>query len=316
MLCLIETTLLTIIQYNKNLRCDRCGGQSALGWYYRCCDEVDTRIYESIQNGNEASAQQIPMRRHIQKLTKNLQEHFDEIGKQLSEILKQPVRGPAARQDKLAPLNELTPPQLESLTAPQLATILRQHEKAVNTALEDRHGPIIPPADEKPYLVPQVEECRVTLCPRCGRMANGEQQSFLNLDAILMGDIPPSAAVGFGFRAMGGRPVANANIVKNMGLRDPKTGLLPGQKPRDAAVQTAGASNMDDSQLSESTAALDLDDDNGDTSGETHGPETPAISVKDTDSAEDLVQMYMDTDDDTLSGSLQEDPTEDGENIH
>ncbi|CAN8097312.1 unnamed protein product [Discula destructiva] len=296
--------------YNKNLRCDRCGGRSALGWYYRCSHEADARLYESIQNGNE--------------------EYLDDIGEKLSKQLKQPVRGPAARQDKLSPLNELTDEQLESLSAPQLAKILRQHEKAINTALEERHGPVVPPADDKPFLMPQVEECRTTLCPRCGRVGNGEQQAFLSLDGVLNGDIPPAAAVGFGFRALGGRPVANANIVKNLGLRDPQTGLLPGQRSNVETAAGAGAaaakesaqaagdnakgSGMDDSKLSERTAALNLDD--ASNSPHADGLNTAAGSLKAVDSDDDLFQLYMDSEEDTLAGSLQESPVEDVENLH
>lgn len=54
-------------------------------------------------------------------------------------------------------------------------------------------------------------------------------QTGLSIDGVLKGDFAPAAAMGYGFRCMGGRPVANARVVKNLGLRDPKTGLLPGQ---------------------------------------------------------------------------------------
>ncbi|KAJ4392040.1 hypothetical protein N0V93_005661 [Gnomoniopsis smithogilvyi] len=263
--------------YDKSLRCDRCGGRSDLGWYYRCSHETDARLFESIRNGNE--------------------EHFDEIGQILTQNIQQPTRGPAARQDKLSPLNELPADQLESLSAPQLAKVLRQHEAAVNTALTDRHGPSIPPTDEKPFLMPQIEECRTSLCPRCGRAGAGEQQSFLNLDGVLKGDIPPSAAVGFGFRALGGRPVANANIVRNLGLRDPKTGLLPGQKATDAAAVSAvnggKSEEAKDVKLVERTSALKLDD--AETSEDSEGPKTPDTSQKADDSDEDLVQLYLDS---------------------
>lgn len=79
-------------------------------------------------------------------------------------------------------------------------------------------------------MLPQIEECRINPCTHCGRFGNGEQQTLLSLDGNLSGDIPPSAAVGLGFLSLGGRPVANANIVENLGLRDPATGLLQSQK--------------------------------------------------------------------------------------
>lgn len=153
----------------------------------------------------------------------------DDIGEMFSQQLKAPTRGAAARQDMLSPLEELSHDQLSMYTAPQLATVLRQHEDAVNNAITDRHGGFLPLGNEKPYVVPQREECKTTLCPNCGRSGMAEEQSFLSIDGVLKGDYPPTAAVGYGFRALGGRPVVDANIVKNLGLRDLKTGLLPEQ---------------------------------------------------------------------------------------
>lgn len=174
-----------------------------------------------------------------------------------SQQLKAPARGAAARQDKLSPLKEMTHQQLETYSAPQLATVLRQHEEAVSNALADRHGPFIPPSGQKPYLEPLRDECKATLCPACGRAGAGEDLSFLSIDGVLKGDIPPSAAVGYGFRGMGGRPVADANIVKNLGLRDPKTGLLPhqSQKIKEEQEREAAKTKNDNTEIAEVTAS-------------------------------------------------------------
>lgn len=164
-------------------------------------------------------------------------EHFDEIGEMFAKGLKAPVRGAAARQDPLSPLNEIHPSQIDSYSSSQLTTVLRQHESAAKIAVVERNQGFSPPV--RPYLVPEHQECKTTLCPRCGRAGLGEYQGYLNLDGILKGDIPPTAAVGYGFRPLGGRPVANANVVKNLGLRDPKTGLLPDQKKAGEGVSAA-----------------------------------------------------------------------------
>ncbi|KAJ4424118.1 hypothetical protein N0V82_001166 [Gnomoniopsis sp. IMI 355080] len=263
--------------YDKNLRCDRCGGRSDLGWYYRCCHEIDARLFESIRNGNK--------------------EHYDEIGESLIQDMQEPTRGPAARQDKLSLLNELPADQLDDLSAPQLAKVLRQREGAINTALADRYGTLIPPPDELPFLLPPSEECKASLCPSCGRGGGGEQQSFLNLDGVLKGDVPPTAAVGFGFRALGGRPVANANIVKNLGLRDPKTGLLPDQQAKIPAAESGISGDMNeevkDAKLVGHAVALKVDD--AETSEDSEGPKTPDSSQKADDSDEDFVSLYMDS---------------------
>lgn len=251
-----------------------------------------------------------------------------------SQQLKPPTRGAAARQDKLSPLKEMTPEQLETYTAPQLATVLRQHEGAVDNALIDRHGPFLPYAGDRPYLEPLQDECTATLCPSCGRAGAGEDLSFLSIDGVLRGDIPPSAAVGYGFRGMGGRPVANANIVKNLGLRDPKTGLLPEQtqkikeeeeshKAAEVAKAT-GSEKLDVAaeavktaepqvealvQLAESlsigdkAAATPFDADSSKIPSETP-TETPPNCVVDAGASnEDVIQLYAEPSDDPILSS-------------
>lgn len=144
--------------------------------------------------------------------------------------------------------------------------------------------------------MPRAEECTISLCPRCGRLGAGEQQSFLSLDGVLKGDIPPSAAVGFGFRALGGRPVANANIVRNLGLRGPRTGLLPHQKARESEASSNdlgfqhGEIKVD--ELGERTVAFHVDD--AETSKDNEGPRMRGGSLTVEDSDEDLVQLYFD----------------------
>ncbi|PSR83749.1 hypothetical protein BD289DRAFT_506445 [Coniella lustricola] len=163
-------------------------------------------------------------------------EHYDEIGYEFSRQLQPPLRGAAARQNKLSPLKEMTPEQLKTYTSSQLATILLQHEHAVDTALTDHHYPYSsgddhfpPPHIAHPHVMSEAEECRMTLCPSCGRAGVCEDVSFVNIDGIVAGDIPPTVAVGWGFRPLGSRPVADVGVVRNLGLRDPVSGLLPGQ---------------------------------------------------------------------------------------
>lgn len=159
------------------------------------------------------------------------------MGAWFSRRLRPPVRGAAVRQNKLSPLKEMTARQLETYSATQLATVLLQHERAVDTAICDRHGLLVPADAQKLFLEPLREECTITLCPNCGRAGAGEDQSSLSIDGVLKGDIPPSAAVGYGFRGMGGRPVADVNVVKTLGLRDPASGSLPRQLQKFASKE-------------------------------------------------------------------------------
>lgn len=46
-------------QYDRNLRCDRCGRGSDLGFFYRCVHNVDARLFESIAEGNRVSMRNI-----------------------------------------------------------------------------------------------------------------------------------------------------------------------------------------------------------------------------------------------------------------
>lgn len=251
--------------------------------------------------------------------------------------LKAPVRGAAARQDPLSPLNEIHPSQIDSYSSSQLTTVLRQHESAAKIAVVERNQGFSPPV--RPYLVPEHQECKTTLCPRCGRAGLGEYQGYLNPDGILKGDIPPTAAVGYGFRPLGGRPVANANVVKNLGLRDPETGLLPDQKKAGEGVSAAktergfkadedateavdgaseavdGSADVTDKAESDKTEvsdiaepAVSLKTHDSKPSIETAGPKTPSDgSVETNDSNDDLIQFYADSEEETLGNSAQED---------
>lgn len=250
-----------------------------------------------------------------------------------SQQLKAPERGAAARQDKLSPLNEMKPEQVASYTAPQLATVLRQHEHAVDSALADRHGPFLPYAGDKPYLEPLQDECKATLCPSCGRAGAGGDLSFLSLDGVLRGDIPPSAAVGYGFRAMGERPVANANIVKNLGLRDPKTGLLPeqaqkikeeearkaaevaeakGSEKLDVAPEAAATADTQEEALVRLLEAAIMGGEGASTASEADSFKTPPEtssnkSVDADDTNEDVIQLYAESSDDAVLSSRARD---------
>ena len=65
---------------------------------------------------------------------------------------------------------------------------------------------------------PQVKnECCYTVCPRC-RPGCADRAS-LSMDGVVNGEIPPAAAVGFGFHLMGERPVVNSEILKTIGRR-------------------------------------------------------------------------------------------------
>jgi hypothetical protein len=72
------------------------------------------------------------------------------------------------------------------------------------------------PGDDKPWIPDEEFECRHTICPKCDNTDQGK--TIVSLDAVLNGDISPSLAVGLSFEDSG-RPVADANVVKNLGCQ-------------------------------------------------------------------------------------------------
>ncbi|KAK7736842.1 hypothetical protein SLS63_003191 [Diaporthe eres] len=257
-------------KYDHTLRCDKCGGGSDFGWFYRCCHDTETRLYESIRDGNT--------------------EHFDDVGEMFSHQLKRPDRGPAARSDKLSLLEELTPEQIESLSAPQLAQLLQQRGHANEQAITDRFGLLGLAGCERPFLKNETQECKQTLCPACGKGMLGDEVSFLDLDGVLKGDIPPTVALGYGFRKSG-RPIADANIVRNIGLRK-----APEKENQAAqAVQTAQSAHSEGNKVEECIESDAKDEDETGLTTLTEAPLTPSNTVLNmADSSEDLLDLYTD----------------------
>ncbi|ROW17699.1 hypothetical protein VPNG_00678 [Cytospora leucostoma] len=249
-------------RYDDTLRCHKCGGGSDFGWFYCCTNEAETRLYESIREGNI--------------------EHFDKTGERFSKQLQRPMRGPAARADKLSLLKELEPEQLDSLSGPQLAKLLKQRESANATALDDKYGFLAPAVEDRPYLTSEPQECKNTLCPRCGKGAVGEEIAILDLDGILKGDIQPTVAVGYSFRKHG-RPIVDAEIVRNIGMR-----LTPGAR-------------MDPSKPAHNTE----DDETTLCPRQPLAPSDTFVSTS--ESNEDLIELYTDN---NLSDIFREDDHE------
>lgn len=201
-----------------------------------------------------------------------------------SHQMKRPDRGPAARSDKLSLLYELGPEHVKSLSAPQLAKLLQQREHANDQAIADRFGFLGLAGYERPFLKNENQECKQTLCPACGKGMMGEEVAFLDLDGILKGDLPPTAALGFGFRKYG-RPIADANVMRNLGLRK-----VPEKKPqametiqgeRNNAEECVGRKVKDEDETRLATFA--------------DAPLTPSNTFLNmADSSEDLLELYTD----------------------
>lgn len=201
-----------------------------------------------------------------------------------SHQLKRPDRGPSARSDKLSLLDELTPEQIESLSAPQLAQLLRQRGHANEQAITDRFGFLGLASCDRAFLKNETQECKQTLCPPCGKGMMGQEVAFLDLDGVLRGDIPPTVALGYGFRKYG-RPIADANTVRNIGLRKVS-------EENDQAVQTVPTEG---NKVEECIVSDAKDEDETGLTTLTDAPVNPSNTFLNmADSSEDLLELYTD----------------------
>ncbi|KAK0711698.1 hypothetical protein B0H67DRAFT_647047 [Lasiosphaeris hirsuta] len=191
--------------YYPGYRCEVCGRSGKFGWLYRCTMDRDPLIIAARDEGHEVA--------------------FDELGVFFSSKMSLGKCGPDVRLGKYSFLNEVTPEQLQSYSPAQLAIVLSQRDNVHTTISEERHRPGHPPHyavtkypdDSKPWVPDERLECQYKICHSCHHF--GKEKSFLGLDGILDGYIPPHAATAFGFNPLGRRPVTRVDLVKNLGYR-------------------------------------------------------------------------------------------------
>ncbi|KAI0486931.1 hypothetical protein F4859DRAFT_510713 [Xylaria cf. heliscus] len=197
-------------------------------------------------------------------------------------LVKPGRRSPEKRADRLSFLEEITAEQMYTYSPAQIATILRQrwnlwgvlwqYHKARQAArlAQNVHHPsgshdgsqstppsgTSSPADTKPWIPRGNEGCRVQYCHHC--RPSCRWRSFLSLDGILNGDIPPTAAIGFGFHKAKGKPVADAELVKHIGLRAVPLPRRRGQPHTDSSSSLGSPSTLDLSDFADD----ELDDEN------------------------------------------------------
>ncbi|POR35102.1 Uncharacterized protein TPAR_04693 [Tolypocladium paradoxum] len=216
--CIFEPqcTHLTMTRiYDPALLCMACHQPGPNGWIYACTQDREDLIEHAICKGEMAS--------------------FDVLGVHLSRELVMRKGSPAAREDKLSFFQETTQKRMSNYRPDQVATLLRQRQNvhttiqlqrlrndsteiinshAFSTGFEGAPGP----SDfKKPWVCNIREECQYRVCPRC-RPASADR-AFLSLNAVANGEVPPTAATGFGFHIMGERPIVDADIIKNLESR-------------------------------------------------------------------------------------------------
>ncbi|KAI0971785.1 hypothetical protein F4678DRAFT_461151 [Xylaria arbuscula] len=166
---------------------------------------------------------------------------FDSLGTVLCDVVSPGLRSPERRANKLSFLEEITAEQLSTYSPSQVVTILKQRDNLLSRISQQhqasgkaqhlyrpsgsyRRDSSAPPAfgcpvpsDSKPWVPRKDEECQAKYCHRC--RPSCEPRTYLSLDGIMNGEIPPTAATGFGFHRLGTRPVVDAKYVKDIGLR-------------------------------------------------------------------------------------------------
>ncbi|XDG01318.1 hypothetical protein ABKA04_000933 [Annulohypoxylon sp. FPYF3050] len=172
-----------------------------LGWLWRCTSDRELLIEDAITKGRPVS--------------------FDLIGAKFVNILTTRPRSPETRSDKLSFFSEITPEQFSTYTPDQIRTILGQREHVLNVAQGESATTEPPPgfgymAHTKPWVPSEYDECQFKSCVRCRPSA--ESRSYLSLNEIADGHIPPTAAIGFSFHRTG-RLVIHPSRLENIGLR-------------------------------------------------------------------------------------------------
>ncbi|KAI1116199.1 hypothetical protein F5Y14DRAFT_459677 [Nemania sp. NC0429] len=166
--------------------------------------------------------------------------HFDFLGVVLSSAVSPGSRGPERRASRFSFFEEISGDQMSEYSPAQVAIILKQKE-ALLGVLSRQHqssdkvqrlyypsgshlaSPLKPPPgfgfdiDTKPWVPRCDEECQAKFCHNC--RPSCELRSYLSLDGILNGDVPPTAATGFGFHRLRSRPIIDARAIKDIGLR-------------------------------------------------------------------------------------------------
>ncbi|KAM0451793.1 hypothetical protein ACHAO4_005750 [Trichoderma viride] len=173
---------------------------------------------------------------------------------------------PAAREDRLSFFKEISQKQLASYQPDQIAKILRQRENVQLTIQRDKIqknsaailSRLAQPYGldsascsiglQKPWLCSPQEECQYRVCQNC--RPGCADRSFLSLNAVADGEVPPTAAAGYSFHLLGQRPVIDARNLLNMGCRPvPLSRSSPASTEHDSPASTMSVMDLLDAQI-------------------------------------------------------------------
>ncbi|CAJ0550663.1 Ff.00g105930.m01.CDS01 [Fusarium sp. VM40] len=199
--------------YDTSLKCSSCHEHGPFGWLYQCSQDREEMIEEKL----------------------SYMDYLDYSFRKNMGIRKGSAE---ARRDKLSFLDGLTPKQMASYRPDQIATILRQREELKNVIAKEEFrksssalfSTVSPPPgfdvslNNNPsagrWIYDAEPECHYKICPRCRPIC--ADRAFLSLNAVANGEIPPTAAAGYGFESLHGRPVIAKVVIKHINEHRPK----------------------------------------------------------------------------------------------
>ncbi|KAK4662189.1 uncharacterized protein QC763_711400 [Podospora pseudopauciseta] len=246
-----HSVMSTLYQVSERFKCDNCKRSHPFGWLYRCVMDREPLIIGIKELGFQIA--------------------FDQLGHNFSQQMTLGKHGADARSEKYSFLDEITREQLWNYTPEELKEILAQRDHVLDVITNERlrdqdfnnqYG-FKYPDDDRPWMPDPKYECQHKVCHRCHPI--GRQKSWVSLDGVLNGDIPPTVATGYSFSQVKIRPCVDVETVKNLGCR-------PVPLPRDHKAHAPVASSSssvspneitDDHVITESTGMV-YDQDTGD----------------------------------------------------
>ncbi|KAJ3477703.1 hypothetical protein NLG97_g8770 [Lecanicillium saksenae] len=182
--------------YGPSHLCSACHQPGTLGWVYQCTQDREGIIDDALAQGDLNCCDQFGL---------GLVDHMNSRRTSI----------PSCR-DKFSFLDQISFEQMASYRPDQIATLLRQKEKVQVMIQRDR-----------------MSQNGTSLFAHDGLFDLTEPlPNPYDLDAVADGEIPPTAATGFSFHTISGRPVTDARILKGIGQRPLPVYTAPDSSPR------------------------------------------------------------------------------------
>ncbi|KAM0264957.1 hypothetical protein ACHAQJ_000473 [Trichoderma viride] len=232
--------------YSPSLLCSSCRYPGPSGWLYQCTQDREDLIENAVVRGEFVN--------------------MDQVGRQLTPMMGIRKGSPAAREDRLSFFKEISQEQLANYHPDQVAHILRQRENvqlviqrdkvrknsaAILSRLAQPYGLDSASCSiglQKPWLCSPQEECQYRVCQNC--RPGCADRSFLSLDAVANGEVPPTAAAGYSFHLLGQRPVIDARSLMNIGCRPvPLPQSSSASSDHDSPASTMSVMDLLDAQI-------------------------------------------------------------------